>query len=68
MVGGCGEAGIVGVYVALFHGVVCGGECGVLDMVEEDGDGMEGGVEAVGAEETVADQVSNCAGVEVNIH
>lgn len=65
MVGGCGEARIMGVYVAIFHAIVCGGECGLLGMVEKDGDGVEGGFEAIGTEETIAYKVPNCAGVEV---
>lgn len=65
MVGGYGTTRALGVSVAVFHGVVRWGEHGVLGMVEEDSDGVEGGAKAVGTEETVADQVSDCAGVEV---
>lgn len=66
MVGGGGATGVVGVFVEIFHGVFCGCEHCVLDMVEEECDSLEGGIEEVGAAETIADQVSNSAGVEVN--
>lgn len=66
MVSGGGATGIVGVSVEILHEFFCGCEHCILDMVKKECDGLEGSFEEVGTEETIADQMSNSAGVKVN--
>lgn len=65
MVGERETGGTLGISVKISDVVVCGREFDILDLVHENGDGLEGGPETTGTEEAAPGQGANHASVAV---